>query len=138
MANLWCPTDHARWWQEIKQNGEKIKEGGTPTYLGGDEVGGVTRGHEQAVLRSQLLGEAKVADPDGLGVPALVHIQDVTGLQVSVHHLQTQQGDRVTEVDYSSFFSLHLERMSADRSYYTNLTKPTEDMDRKSFTTSKD
>lgn len=62
----------------------------TPRYLGCDEVGGVTRRHEQAVLCPQLFGETKVADPDGLGVPALVHVEDVAGLQVSVHHLQPQ------------------------------------------------
>ena len=58
-------------------------------YLGCDKVGGVTRRHEQAVFCSQLFGETKVADPDGLCVPALVHVEDVAGLQVSVHHLQT-------------------------------------------------
>lgn len=63
----------------------------TVRYLGRDKVGGVTRRHEQAVLCSQLFGETKVADPDGLGVPALVHIEDVAGLQVSVHHLHTPQ-----------------------------------------------
>ncbi len=56
-------------------------------YLRCNKVGGVARRHEQAVLCSQLFGETKVADPDGLGVPALVHVEDVTGLQVSVHHL---------------------------------------------------
>lgn len=60
-------------------------------YLGCDKVGGVARRHEQTVLCSQLFGETEVADPDGLGVPALVHVEDVAGLQVSVHHLQPQR-----------------------------------------------
>lgn len=58
------------------------------TNLRSDKVGRVARGHEQAVVGAQLLGEAKVADPDGLGVPRLVHVEDVAGLQVSVHHLE--------------------------------------------------
>lgn len=67
-------------------------------YLGRHKVGGVTRRHQQAVLRSQLFGKAEVADPDGLGVPALVHVEDVAGLQVSVHHLQPQQGHESRQV----------------------------------------
>lgn len=72
--------------------------------LGCHKVGGVTRRHEQTVLCSQLFGETKVADPDGLGVPALVHVEDVTGLQVSVNHLQTQQ-ERSSQV--LKFTDLH-------------------------------
>lgn len=56
------------------------------------KVGGVARCHQQAILGPQLLGEAEVADPDGLGVAALVHVEDVAGLQVPVHHLQPGQG----------------------------------------------
>lgn len=59
--------------------------------LWSDEVGGVAWRHEQAVLGSQLFGETKVTDPDGLGVAALVNVQNVAGLQVSVHHLQNEE-----------------------------------------------
>ena len=57
------------------------------------KVSGVARGHQQAVVSAQLLGKAKVTDPDGLWVPRLVDIQNVAGLQVSVHHLE-RDGDR--------------------------------------------
>lgn len=61
------------------------------THLWSYEVSGVARRHQQPVLRSQLFGEAEVADADGLGVPALVHVQDVAGLQVSVDHLRERR-----------------------------------------------
>lgn len=57
------------------------------SYLGGDKVGGVAGSHEQPVLRSQLLGKPKVADPDGVWVSWLIHVEDITWLEISVHHL---------------------------------------------------
>lgn len=62
----------------------------TAAHLRSYKVSGVARGHQQAVVGTQLLSEAKVTDPDGLWVPRLVNIQDVAGLQVSVHHLQDE------------------------------------------------
>lgn len=63
-------------------------------YLRGYEVSGIAGGHEQAVVSSQLLGETKVTDPDGLGVPQLIYIQDVTGLQVPVDHLERREVEK--------------------------------------------
>ena len=60
------------------------------------KVSGVARGHQQAVVSAQLLGKAKVTDPDGLWVPRLVDVQDVAGLQVSVHHLE-RDGERAKQ-----------------------------------------
>lgn len=57
------------------------------SHLWRHKVGGVTGGEEQTVASPKLLGESKVTDPDGVGIPRVIHIQDVTGLQVSVYHL---------------------------------------------------
>lgn len=51
------------------------------------EVCSVTRCEQEAVIPPQLLGEAEVADSDGVGVPRIVHVQNVTGLQVPMNHL---------------------------------------------------
>lgn len=64
------------------------------SHLWCHEVGCVTGGEEQAVAPSELLGEAEVTDPDGVRVPRVVHVQDVTGLQVSVNHLMGGEGGR--------------------------------------------
>lgn len=66
----------------------------TLPHLWRHKVGGVTGGEEQAVAPPQLLGEAKVTDPDGVGVPRVVHVQDVAGFQVSVYHLGGRKGGR--------------------------------------------
>lgn len=57
------------------------------SHLWCHKVGGVTGGEEQAVASPKLLGESKVTDPDGVGISRVVHVQDVTGLQVPVYHL---------------------------------------------------
>lgn len=57
------------------------------THLWRHKVGGVTGGEKQAVAPPELLGKAKVTDPDGVGVPRVIHVQDVAGFQVSVNHL---------------------------------------------------
>lgn len=66
----------------------------TLPHLWRHKVGGVTGGEEQAVAPPELLGEAKVTDPDGVGVPRVVHVQDVAGFQVSVYHLGGRKGGR--------------------------------------------
>ena len=55
-------------------------------HLRSHEVGRVARGHEKAVLGPQLLGEAKVADPDAAGVARGVGVKDVGGFEVAVDH----------------------------------------------------
>lgn len=59
----------------------------SPSHLWCHKIGGVTGGEEQAVASPKLLGESKVTDPDGVWISRVIHIQDVTGLQVSVYHL---------------------------------------------------
>lgn len=49
------------------------------SHLGRHEVGGITGREKQPVAPPQLLGEAKVTDPDGVGVPRVIHVQDVAG-----------------------------------------------------------
>lgn len=56
-------------------------------YLRRHKVGCVARRHEKSVLSPQLLGKAKVTDAQALGVPGLIHIQDVTGLEVPMDDL---------------------------------------------------
>lgn len=56
-------------------------------YLGSHKVGSVARGHEEAVFSPELFCEAEVADPYRLRVTCLIHVQDITGLQVSMHNL---------------------------------------------------
>lgn len=60
------------------------------TYLRSYKVSSVARGHEQAVVGTQLLSEAKVTDPDRIWIPRLINIEDIARLQVSVHHLEEQ------------------------------------------------
>lgn len=55
--------------------------------LRSDEVSGVARRHQQAVVSTQLLSKSKVTDPDGLWISRIIDIEDVAWLQVSVHHL---------------------------------------------------
>ena len=62
-------------------------QGGWATHLGCHKVGGVARCHEEPILSPQLLGKAEVTDAQALGVPRLIHIQDVAGLEVPVHDL---------------------------------------------------
>lgn len=57
------------------------------TYLRCHKVGCVARCHEEPVLSPQLLGKAKVTDTQALGVPRLIHIQDVTGFEIPVDDL---------------------------------------------------
>lgn len=59
-----------------------------PAHLGCYEVSRVARGHQQAVVGAQLLSEAEVADPDRFRISRLVDVEDVAGLQVSVHDLR--------------------------------------------------
>lgn len=62
----------------------------TQVHLRSHKVSRVARGHEQAVVGTQLLSEAEVTDPDGLGIARLVNVENVTGLQVSVDHLENR------------------------------------------------
>lgn len=62
------------------------------THLRRHEVGCVARCHEEPVLSPQLFGKTKVTDAQALGIPGLVHIQDVAGLQVPVHNLGAGAG----------------------------------------------
>jgi len=55
-------------------------------YLWSHKVCSVARCHEQTIFSPQLFGKAKITDSDGLWVARFVHIQDVTGLQVSMHN----------------------------------------------------
>lgn len=59
-------------------------------YLWCDKVSRVAWRHQKAVLCPQLLGKAKVTDPDRFGVSGFVHVENVTRLKVSVDHLKTQ------------------------------------------------
>lgn len=60
-------------------------------HLRSYKVSSVARGHQQTVVGTQLLSEAKVTDPDRLWIPRLVNIEDVAGLKVSVHHLEDER-----------------------------------------------
>lgn len=62
------------------------------THLRRHKVGSVARRHEKPVVCPQLLGKAKVANADGLGVAGLVNVEDVAGFQVSVDHLEGKGG----------------------------------------------
>lgn len=63
------------------------------SHLWCHKVGSVTGGEEQAVSSTKLLGKSKVAYPDRVGISRVVHVEDVTGLQVSVHHLCMRTGN---------------------------------------------
>lgn len=56
-------------------------------YLRCHKVGCVARRHEKSVFSPQLLGKAKVTDAQALGVPGLIHIEDVTGFEVPMDDL---------------------------------------------------
>lgn len=58
-----------------------------PSYLWCHKIGSVTGGEEQAVSSTKLLGKSKITYPDRIGISRVVHVEDVTGLQVSVYHL---------------------------------------------------
>lgn len=60
------------------------------TYLRCHKVGRVARCHKEPILSPQLLGKAKVTDAQALGVPRLIHIQDVTGFEVPVDDLEAE------------------------------------------------
>lgn len=62
------------------------KEAGT-THLRCHKVGSVARCHEEPILSPQLLGKAKVTDAQAFGIPRLVHVQDVAGLEVPMNNL---------------------------------------------------
>lgn len=64
-----------------------------PFHLWCHKVGSVTGGEEQAVSSTKLLGKSKVAYPDRVGISRVVHVEDVTGLQVSVYHLCMATGN---------------------------------------------
>ena len=64
-------------------------------HLGRDKVGGVAGRHEEAVLGAELLGEAEVADAEGVGIAAVVGVEDVGRLQVTMDYLQGVTFDRV-------------------------------------------
>jgi hypothetical protein len=57
-------------------------------YLRGHKIRRVAGGHEQPVLSSQLLGKPKITDSDGFRVSRLIHVQDVTWLQVPMNDLE--------------------------------------------------
>lgn len=59
-------------------------------YLWCYEVSGVARRHQQPVFCPELLGKAEVTDPDGLGVPGFVYVENVARLKVPVDHLRTR------------------------------------------------
>ena len=59
----------------------------SPSHLWCHKVGGVTGGEEETISSPKLLSESKVTDPYRVRIPRVIHIQDVTGLQVSVYHL---------------------------------------------------
>ena len=48
--------------------------------LRGHVVGGVARGHQHAVVGSQLFGESKVTDSDSVWVSRVVRIENIRGL----------------------------------------------------------
>ena len=50
-------------------------------------MGGVAGGHEESIVSPELLGKAEVTDVQGLRSSTVVAVEDVRGLQVSVHHL---------------------------------------------------
>lgn len=56
-------------------------------HLRRHEVGRVAGRHEEPVLGPQLLGEAKVTDAQALGIPRLIYVEDVAGLEVPMHNL---------------------------------------------------
>lgn len=76
------------------------------SHLGCHKVSGVTWGEEQAVASSKLLGESKVTDPDGVRISRVIHIQDVTGLQVSMYHLQRKRAKKRKTLEKKSTFHL--------------------------------
>lgn len=59
----------------------------TETHLRSDEVCRVTRCHEEAIVRPQLLRKAEVADVQALRRSIRIGVQQVGRLQVSVDHL---------------------------------------------------
>lgn len=61
------------------------------THFRGHKICGVARGHEKAILCSQLLGEAEVADANVFRVSRLIHVEDVAGFQVPVNYLQRKK-----------------------------------------------
>lgn len=61
-------------------------------YLGSHEGRSVTRGHQQAVVGSELFGETKVTYPDAFWEPAVIHVADIARLQVSMHDLEGTNG----------------------------------------------
>lgn len=63
------------------------------TYLGSHEGRSVTRGHQQAVVGSELFGETKVTYPDAFWEPAVIHVADIARLQVSMHDLEGDKRD---------------------------------------------
>lgn len=65
--------------------------GADDPHLRSHEVSRVAGSQQQTVVSAQLLGEAEVTDADGVGVSWIVHVEDVAGLQVPVHHLQEEQ-----------------------------------------------
>lgn len=56
-------------------------------YLWSYEVCRVAGRHQKPILCPQLLGKSKVTNPDGLWVAQFIHIENITGLQISVHYL---------------------------------------------------
>ena len=55
-------------------------------YLWGHKISGVAGGHEQPVLCPQLLGKAKVGNPQTLGLARRTGVQQIGRLQIPVHH----------------------------------------------------
>lgn len=79
------------WGRQGASSAEGPFSGWEGPYLRGHEIRCVAGRHEQPVLGSQLLGKPKVADSDGFRVSRLVHVQDVTWLQVPVDDLQGRE-----------------------------------------------
>ena len=52
--------------------------------LWGHVVGSVAGGHQHSVVSPQLLGEPKVANPNGFGVARIIRVENIRGLQVPI------------------------------------------------------
>lgn len=54
--------------------------------FGGHKVSRVARGHQQTILRSQLLGKTKVSNAQDIVGTILLGVEDVGGLEVTMDH----------------------------------------------------
>lgn len=72
--------------------------GDSIAYFWSYKVSRVAGRHQKPILCPQLLGESKVTNPDGLWVAQFIHIQNIAGLQISVHDLKTNCSRQVTHL----------------------------------------